>query len=124
MGGMTVKIFRNASALCLFALLGMAPSLAGQEGQDRPTRQQLMRQIEQRFMARATEELGLDAEQAERLRSTVTHFAIERRLLEQQERDVRPICGVAAPRNITDIPASRCLASGCGCAPKYAVGIF
>ena len=89
MGGMTVKIFRNASALCLLALLGMAPSLAGQEGQDRPTRQQLMRQIEQRFMAQATEQMGLDAEQAERLRSTVTHFAIERRLLEQQERDVK-----------------------------------
>jgi hypothetical protein len=86
---MTVMIIRNASALGLLALLLLAPSLAGQEGQDRPNRQQLMRQIEQRFMARATEELGLDAEQAERLRSTVTHFAIERRLLEQRERDVK-----------------------------------
>ena len=89
MGGMTVTIFRTALALGLLALLLLAPSLAGQEGQDRPTRQQLMRQIEQRFMARATEQLGLDDEQAEKLRSTVTHFAIERRLLEQRERDVK-----------------------------------
>jgi len=86
---MTVTIFRTALALGLLALLLLAPSLAGQEGQDRPTRQQLMRQIEQRFMARATEQLGLDDEQAEKLRSTVTHFAIERRLLEQRERDVK-----------------------------------
>lgn len=82
-------MFRTASALALVALMVMVPPLPGQEGQDRPNRQQLMRQIEQRFMARATEELGLDAEQAERLRSTVTHFAIERRRLEQQERDVK-----------------------------------
>lgn len=82
-------MFRNASALALVALTVMTPPLTGQEGQDRPSRQQLMRQIEQRFMARATEELGLDAGQAERLRSTVTHFAIERRLLEQRERDVK-----------------------------------
>ena len=73
--------FRNALAMGLVALLVMATSLSGQQGQDRPNRQQLMRQIEQRFMARATEELGLDAGQAERLRSTVTHFAIERRRL-------------------------------------------
>ncbi len=82
-------MFRNALALAIVALTVMAPPLTGQDGQDRPNRQQLMRQIEQRFMARATEELGLDAEQAERLRSTVTHFAIERRLLEQRERDVK-----------------------------------
>jgi hypothetical protein len=86
---MTAMMFRNASALAIVALTVMAPPLTGQEGQDRPNRQQLMRQIEQRFMARATEELGLDAERAERLRSTVTHFAIERRLLEQRERDVK-----------------------------------
>ena len=83
---MTLK---NVSAVGLLALLMAVSSLAGQEGQDRPNRQQLMRQIEQRFMARATEELGLDAEQAERLRSTVTHFAIERRQLEQREREVK-----------------------------------
>ena len=82
-------MLRNASALAIVALTVMTPPLTGQEGQDRPNRQQLMRQIEQRFMARATEELGLDAERAERLRSTVTHFAIERRLLEQRERDVK-----------------------------------
>ena len=89
MGGMTAMIFRNASALAIVALTVMAPPLTGQEGQDRPSRQQLMRQIEQRFMARATQELGLDAEQAERLRSTVTHFAVERRRLEQREREVK-----------------------------------
>jgi hypothetical protein len=89
MGGLTAMIFRNVSAFGVLALLAMTSSLAGQDGQDRPTRQQLMRQIEQRFMARATEDLGLDAEQAERLRSTVTHFAIERRRLEQRERDVK-----------------------------------
>lgn len=81
--------FRNAFAMGLVALLVMATSLSGQQGQQRPSREQLMRQIEQRFMARATEELGLDAEQAERLRSTVTHFAIERRRLEQREREVK-----------------------------------
>ncbi len=82
-------MFRNVSAVGLLALLLMVSPLAGQEGPDRPSRQQLMRQIEQRFMARATEELALDAEQAERLRSTVTHFAIERRQLEQREREVK-----------------------------------
>jgi hypothetical protein len=86
---MTVMMFRNVSAVGLLALLLMGSPLEAQEGQASPTRQQLMRQIEQRFMARATEELGLDAEQAERLRSTVTHFAIERRRLEQRERDVK-----------------------------------
>ena len=82
-------MFRNVSAVGLLALLLMVSPLAGQEGPDRPSRQQLMRQIEQRFMARATEELALDAEQAERLRSTVTHFAIERRKLEEREREVK-----------------------------------
>lgn len=80
---------KNVSAVGLLALSLMVSPLAGQEGQDRPSRQQLMQQIEQRFMTRATEQLGLDAEQAERLRSTVTHFAIERRRLEQRERDVK-----------------------------------
>ena len=65
------------------------PVQAQQPTQDRPTREQLMRQIEQRFMARATESMGLDAEQAERLRSTVTHYAVERRKLEQNDRAIK-----------------------------------
>ncbi len=65
------------------------PATAQQVSQDRPTREQLLRQIEQRFMARATESMGLDAEQAERLRSTVTQYAVERRRLEQLERAVK-----------------------------------
>jgi len=80
----------------LLALLGGGFSaLAAQGGGDspRPSRAQIMRQIEQRFMARATEELGLDAEQAERLRSTATHFAVERRKLEQAERETKRALG-------------------------------
>jgi len=100
---MSFKATVTITALALAIGLSSAP--AQEPGQQRPSREQLMRQIEQRFMARATEQLGLDAEQAERLRSTVTHFAIERRRLEQAERSIkrglngqlRP--GVAADRD-------------------------
>lgn len=83
---------KTGMTLAVLTSLIVAPLARAQDpgqGQDRPSREQLMRQIEQRFMARATEQLGLDAEQAERLRSTVTHFAIERRRLEQTERDIK-----------------------------------
>ena len=73
----------------LLLLAASVPALAQQPTQDRPTREQLLRQIEQRFMARATESMGLDAEQAERLRSTVTHYAVERRALERNDRAIK-----------------------------------
>jgi hypothetical protein len=51
--------------------------------------EQLRRQIEDRFAARAQEELGLNDEQFRRLRLTSAQFAAERRGVEQQERRLR-----------------------------------
>ena len=51
--------------------------------------EQLRQLIEDRFAARAREELGLNDEQFQRLRSTSAQFAAERRGVEQQERRLR-----------------------------------
>ena len=90
---MIARITTRSLVAVVMLMAAAVPARAQQVPQDRPTREQLMRQIEQRFMARATESMGLDAEQAERLRSTVTHYAIERRRLEQNERAIRRALG-------------------------------
>ena len=51
--------------------------------------EQLRRQIEDRFAARAQEELGLNDEQFQRLRTTSAQFATQRRGVEQRERQLR-----------------------------------
>lgn len=51
--------------------------------------EQLRRQIEDRFAARAQEELGLNDEQFQRLRTTSSQFAAQRRGVEQRERQLR-----------------------------------
>ena len=51
--------------------------------------EQLRRQIEDRFAARAQEELGLNDQQFQRLRTTSAQFAAQRRGVEQQERRLR-----------------------------------
>lgn len=56
--------------------------------------EQLRRQIEDRFAARAQEELGLNDEQFQRLRTTSAQFAAQRRGVEQEERRVRQAMAV------------------------------
>ena len=51
--------------------------------------ERLRQAIEDRFAARAQEELGLDDQQFQRLRSTSAQFAAQRRGVEQQERRLR-----------------------------------
>jgi hypothetical protein len=58
--------------------------------EDNPQRAEQLRQlIEDRFAARAQEELGLNDEQFQRLRSTSAQYAAQRRGVEQQERRLR-----------------------------------
>lgn len=67
--------------------------------------EQLRRQIEDRFASRAQEELGLNDEQFQRLRTTSAQFAAQRRGVEQEERRLRQAMaaqlrpGVAANRD-------------------------
>ena len=83
----------TAWAVALAAVMVQPQETLAQDPADRPTREQLLRQIEQRFMARATESMGLSAEQAERLRSTASHHALERRRLEREERTIKQALG-------------------------------
>jgi len=70
------------------ALTGRA--VAQEPTEENPQRAEQLRQlIEDRFAARAQEELGLDDEQFQRLRGTSAQFAAERRGVEQQERRLR-----------------------------------
>ena len=56
--------------------------------------EQLRQQIEDRFAARAQEELGLNDEQFQRLRTTSAQFAAQRRGVEQEERRLRQAMAV------------------------------
>lgn len=51
--------------------------------------EQLRQMIEARFTARAQEELGLNDEESQRLRTTTARFAAERRGVEERERRLR-----------------------------------
>ena len=82
------------TVICLLVGVGgmagaPAPVGAQQGSQDRSRREQLQRQIEQQFMARATQDMALDAEQAEQLRSTAMQYAVERRGLERDEQAIK-----------------------------------
>jgi hypothetical protein len=69
----------------------LAARVAAQEpAEPNPERAARLRQmIEARFAARAQEELGLNDEQFQRLRSTSAQFAAQRRGVEEQERRLR-----------------------------------
>jgi len=59
------------------------------QAQDPQARQAILQQIEQRFMARARQELGLNDEQAVKFRATVVKYGAERRRREAGERDIK-----------------------------------
>jgi len=75
----------------VLALLMAGGRLSAQDpmGAESERTGQLRQQIEERFAARAQEELGLDDAQFHRLRSTSAQFAAQRRGVEQQERRLR-----------------------------------
>ena len=82
------------AGLVIMAMIGLALAGGGVMAQDPMTPggervEQLRRQIEDRFAARAQEELGLNDEQFQRLRTTSAQFAAQRRGVEQQERRLR-----------------------------------
>jgi hypothetical protein len=73
------------------ASLAIAPTAAAQTSPPRGgARSEALRQrIEERFSERVKEELGLDDEQAERLRETTRKWAGKRRELASEQRQVR-----------------------------------
>lgn len=79
------------SALLLLGLtiVSAAPLVAQEEGDDSGRTGQLRRQIEERFTARVQEELGLNDQQALKLRETVGVYFVKRRTLEAEERRLR-----------------------------------
>jgi hypothetical protein len=78
-------------ALLLLGLsLGVALPLAAQdEAEDTGRAGLLRRQIEERFTERVKEELGLNDQQALKLRETVGVYFVKRRTLEAEERRLR-----------------------------------
>ena len=82
-------------ALLLLGLsFGALPLAAQDPGDDSGRAGQLRRQIEERFTARVQEELGLNDQQALKLRETVGVYFVKRRTLEAEERRLRQ--GLAA----------------------------
>ena len=75
----------------LALVVGSAVALRAQEPSDAdsPRAAQLRQQIEDRFAARAQEELGLSDEQFRRLRTTTAQYGAQRRNVEQTERRLR-----------------------------------
>ena len=75
--------------------MALAAALAARAGAQEPGEPdpqraaQLRQMIEDRFAGRAREELGLNDEQFQRLRSTSAQYAAERRGVEQRERQLR-----------------------------------
>jgi len=86
---------RKTTLLLLGLSLTGAGSLAAQDpGDDTGRAGELRRQIEDRFTARVQEELGLNDQQALKLRETVGVYFVKRRTLEAEERRLRQ--GLAA----------------------------
>lgn len=80
---------RVMATVVLAAALG-GRGVAQEPAEANPQRAEQLRQlIEDRFAARAREELGLNEDQFQRLRRTTAQFAAERRGVEQQERRLR-----------------------------------
>lgn len=77
--------------LAMALVLGSGASAAAQDpaDSDSPRAAQLRQQIEDRFAARAQEELGLTDQQFQRLRSTTAQYGAQRRNVEQTERRLR-----------------------------------
>ena len=70
-------------------LLARAPALVAQDTLNDPVRTERLRQmVEERFGQRLKEELGLNADQATRLRVTLAGLAARRRGMEQEEREM------------------------------------
>lgn len=81
---------RRLMVTMVLAAVLSARGAAQEPGEPDPQRVEQLRQlIEDRFAARAQEELGLNDEQFQRLRSTSAQFAAQRRGVEQQERRLR-----------------------------------
>lgn len=76
------------------SLAAAAPLAAQDVDEDSGRAGQLRRQIEERFTARVQEELGLNDQQALKLRETVGVYFVKRRTLEAEERRLRQ--GLAA----------------------------
>jgi LTXXQ motif family protein len=76
--------------LMALTLLAPATVLSQQPPpQDNATREGLRRQIEDRFAARVQEELGLNDDQAAKMRVTASTYFAKRRTLEDNERKLR-----------------------------------
>lgn len=81
---------RRLMVTMVLAVVLSARGAAQEPGEpDQQRVEQLRQLIEDRFAARAQEELGLNDEQFQRLRSTSAQFAAQRRGVEQQERRLR-----------------------------------
>jgi len=70
-------------------LLAAAPLRAQDPGDPGPRAGELRRMIEERFAARVQEDLGLNDQQAARLRQVVGNYFVKRRGLEAEERRLR-----------------------------------
>lgn len=99
---------RNAMIMAVLLLTGTAPAVLAQQdsaGSARPGREEMRRRLDERFTARVREELGLNDQQATRLRETAATFGSRRRELEGRERELRSALesqlrpGVAADRD-------------------------
>lgn len=76
--------------MLLGALVALASPLKAQDPAGNPLRgEELRRRIEDRFAARVQEELGLNDDQAAKMRVTVRQYFAKRRGLEAEERAVR-----------------------------------
>jgi hypothetical protein len=83
-------MMRNLTLLLLgLSLAGAGPLAAQEPGDDSGRAGELRRQIEDRFAARVQEELGLNDQQALKLRETVGIYFVKRRTLEAEERRLR-----------------------------------
>ncbi|MFZ5624430.1 MAG: hypothetical protein ACOY71_08350 [Gemmatimonadota bacterium] len=81
--------------IALGLVLALGPAARAQEpvSPESPRAHQLRQQIQERFAERVKEQLGLSDEQAAKLQATTSSFAVKRRQLERQAREVRQALG-------------------------------
>jgi hypothetical protein len=98
-------MMRRMMMLAAALTLGAAPAAWSQHDSAGPGREEMRRRIDEHFATRVRQELGLNDDQATRLRATGTTFGGRRRELESRERALRDALdaqlrpGVAANRD-------------------------
>ena len=80
---------RGMLLLAVTLALGATPAWSQQSDTVRPGREEMRRRLDEHFTMRVREELGLNEQQAARLRETAATFGTRRRELESRERSVR-----------------------------------